>query len=53
MIKPSPELLAVARRWYKTILERDFDGLKNFMSESEHLRFVGTSCLTTLGTRGW
>lgn len=43
MIKPSPELLAVARRWYKTILERDFDGLKNFMSESEHLRFVGTS----------
>jgi len=43
MITPSPELLAVARRWYKSIREHDLDGLKNFMSESEHLRFVGTS----------
>ncbi len=42
-ITPSPELLAVARRWYRTIFERDLDGLKNFMSESEHLRFIGTS----------
>lgn len=43
MIRPSPELLAVARRWYRAIRERDGATMRNLLSESEHLRFMGTA----------
>lgn len=43
MIRPSPEVLAVANRWYKTIVDGDLEGLKHFMSTSDYLRFIGTS----------
>ncbi|MEO9572656.1 MAG: adenylate/guanylate cyclase domain-containing protein [Tateyamaria sp.] len=43
MIKPSPELLAVSRRWYKAIVVRKHSELENFLSSTEHLRFVGSA----------
>ena len=43
MIKPSPELLAVSRRWYNAIVVRKHSELENFLSSTEHLRFVGSA----------
>ena len=43
MIKPSPELLAVSRRWYKAVVVRTHSELKNFLSSSDNLRFVGSA----------
>ena len=43
MITPSPELLAVSRRWFHAIQTRGQGELKNFISESAIIRFVGTS----------
>ena len=42
MIRPSPELLAVSRRWYAAILDRNAAAVQNLMSQQAHLRFVGT-----------
>ena len=41
-IKPSPELLAVARRWFDAVPNRRADEIGSMMSESDHLTFVGT-----------
>ena len=41
-IAPSPELLAVARRWFDAIHNDRANQLRNMMSESAYLRFVGT-----------
>ena len=41
-IRTSPELLAVARRWFDAVPNRRADQIGNLMSESAHLSFVGT-----------
>lgn len=43
MTRPSPELLAVARRWFKAVIERQDGQLQHFMSKGEVLRFVGSA----------
>lgn len=43
MIKESPELLAVTRRWLKAFQEKDHEVLKNLLSKSAHLRYMGTA----------
>lgn len=47
MIRPSPELLAVSRRWHDAVPGRDGKQLQsllqNFLSDSDYLRFVGTA----------
>ncbi len=43
MIRPSPELLAVARRWFRAVIERQDGQLKHFMSRGDVLRFVGSA----------
>ncbi|MGX9351798.1 adenylate/guanylate cyclase domain-containing protein [Shimia sp. W99] len=43
MIRPSPELLAVSRRWYDAIVTRHPSELQNFLSSGAHLRFVGSA----------
>lgn len=43
MVKPSPELVAVSRRWYAAIRNRDTRAIANLMSDQGHLRFVGTA----------
>jgi class 3 adenylate cyclase len=42
MIRPSPELLAVSRRWYKGIVTRNTGILRDYLSPGEELRFIGT-----------
>ncbi len=42
MTKPSPELLAVSRRWIDAIWHRRPNEIRNMLSDREHLRFVGT-----------
>jgi class 3 adenylate cyclase len=42
MIRPSPELLAETRRWYKTVISGEHQELRNFISASQHMRFVGS-----------
>jgi len=42
MIRPSPEILAVSRRWYETIRTRNTGALREFLSTAEELRFIGT-----------
>ena len=42
MTRPSPELLAVARRWIDAIPNRRGNDLRNLMSEQDHLQFIGT-----------
>ncbi|MEW9919857.1 adenylate/guanylate cyclase domain-containing protein [Marimonas sp. MJW-29] len=42
MTRPSPEVLAVSRRWIDAIQYRRGTELRNLMSEQDHLRFVGT-----------
>ena len=41
--RPSPELLAVARRWYEAIAERDPKRVQAFFSKSETAGFVGSA----------
>lgn len=43
MIKESPELLSISRRWYKALLTRNEAELKNYLSEASELRFVGSA----------
>ena len=42
MIKPSPELLAVSRRWIDAIQHKRENEIRNILSDHGHLRFVGT-----------
>lgn len=42
MIQPSPELLAVSKRWYETIRSKDTAALEGYLSASDELRFIGT-----------
>ncbi|WP_127112686.1 adenylate/guanylate cyclase domain-containing protein [Shimia sediminis] len=41
-IKPSPEILAVARRWIDAIPNRRPKDLRNLLTKGDHLRLVGT-----------
>ncbi|MCA0869571.1 nuclear transport factor 2 family protein [Seohaeicola saemankumensis] len=43
MIRPSPELVAVVRRWNAALERRDEAALDNMLSMSEHLRYQGTA----------
>lgn len=43
MIRPSPELLAVARRWFRAVIERQDGQLQHFMSRGDVLRFIGSA----------
>lgn len=43
MTRPSPELLAVARRWIDAIPNRRETELRNLMTDRDHLQFVGTA----------
>jgi class 3 adenylate cyclase/ketosteroid isomerase-like protein len=43
MIKPSPELLAITRRWAEAVARKDVATLGNLFSSSEHLCYLGTS----------
>lgn len=43
MFKESPELLSISRRWYKAMIARNEAELKNYLSESSELRFVGSA----------
>ncbi|MEW2914803.1 adenylate/guanylate cyclase domain-containing protein [Leisingera sp. JC11] len=43
MIRPSPELLAVSRRWYEILRTKKNTGeLRDFLSADDELRFIGT-----------
>ncbi len=42
MILPSPELLAVSRRWYQGIFNGNTKILRDYLSTVEELRFIGT-----------
>lgn len=42
MIKTSPELLAVTERWFEAIRTRRTHVLKDYLSASSELRFIGT-----------
>ncbi|WP_425043742.1 nuclear transport factor 2 family protein [Primorskyibacter sp. S87] len=43
MIRPSAELLAVGRRWIDAIPNRRDKELRNLMTKSDHMQFVGTA----------
>lgn len=43
MIRPSPELLAVSRRWHQAIITGNTDILGSFLSSAKELRFIGTA----------
>ncbi len=43
MIKPSPELIAITRRWSEAIIGKDERTLLNLFSTSEHLCYIGTA----------
>ncbi len=43
MIRSSPELLAVSRRWYEILkTKKNTDELRDFLSTTDELRFIGT-----------
>jgi class 3 adenylate cyclase len=42
MTQPSPELLAVSRRWYDAITHNRASDMRNLLSQQDYLRFVGT-----------
>ena len=43
MIRPSPELLAVSRRWYEILrTKKNTEELRDFLSIADELRFIGT-----------
>jgi class 3 adenylate cyclase len=43
VIRPSPELLAVMQRWHHAMLTRNRDTVRNLLSSSAHLRYVGSA----------
>ncbi|GHF65895.1 nuclear transport factor 2 family protein [Seohaeicola zhoushanensis] len=43
MIRASPELVAVARRWHFALRDKDEPALLNLMTENEALRYIGTA----------
>jgi class 3 adenylate cyclase len=43
MIRPSPELLAVSRRWHQAIVDGNTGILAGFMSRAAQARFIGTA----------
>ncbi|GGH29663.1 Adenylate cyclase, class 3 [Cribrihabitans marinus] len=43
MIRPSPELVAVVRRWNEAVRGKNGAFLTNMLSASEHLRYQGTA----------
>ncbi len=42
-IRPSPELIAVVRRWNQAVRDKDGAALFNMLSTSEHLRYQGSA----------
>ncbi|WP_299944289.1 adenylate/guanylate cyclase domain-containing protein [uncultured Ruegeria sp.] len=42
-IHPSPELIAVVRRWNDAVRKRDGAALSNMLSTSEHVRYQGSA----------
>lgn len=42
MTRPSPELLAVSRRWFEAIRTQNSGALRNYLSDADELRFIGT-----------
>jgi len=42
MIRPSPELLAVSRRWFEAIRTKNIGALRDYLSTADELRFIGT-----------
>lgn len=42
-IRPSPELIAVVRRWNDAVHDKDGRALFNMLSTSEHLRYQGSA----------
>ncbi len=43
MYTPSPELAAVVTRWNEAVRTKDTESLRNMLSDSEMLRYVGTA----------
>lgn len=43
MTRPSPEILAVSRRWIDAIVQKRKNALGNLLSEHHYLRFIGTA----------
>lgn len=43
LIRPSPELVAVVRRWNDAVHDKDGAALFNMLSTSEHLRYQGSA----------
>lgn len=43
MTRPSPEILAVSRRWLDSVWRKQKNGMRNLLSDRPHLRFVGTA----------
>jgi hypothetical protein len=43
MIRPSPELVAVMQRWHRAMMTRDRDTVRNLLSSSGRLRYVGSA----------
>lgn len=43
MIRPSPEITAVIRRWNAAVQGKDDATLENMLSRSDHLRYQGTA----------
>jgi adenylate cyclase len=43
MTQPSPEILAVSRRWMDTVWRQRKNEMRNLLSDRDHLRFVGTA----------
>lgn len=41
-VRPSPEILAIARRWIEAVPNRRPNDLRNLMTKAEHLLFFGT-----------
>lgn len=42
MIRPSPEIAAIVARWNDAVIRRDSDTLRNLLSASDDLRYVGS-----------
>lgn len=42
-VRPSPEILAIARRWIEAVPNRRPNDLRNLMTKEDHLLFLGTA----------
>ncbi|WP_164658074.1 adenylate/guanylate cyclase domain-containing protein [Tropicibacter sp. Alg240-R139] len=42
-VRPSPEILAIARRWIEAVPNRKPNDLRNLMTKEDHLLFLGTA----------